>query len=76
MWVHLYFFFVWVFFFSFSGGGRFEGEGIFGGGLAFCLSGVIYVQAQVQFPSMSIGCSPNLTFSIIYLDMPKALIDT
>lgn len=52
------------FFFS-SVEGRFEGEGIFGGGLAFCLLGVIYVQAQVQFASMSSGCSGNLTASVI-----------
>lgn len=75
--MYLYIFFVWasLFFFFFSeGGGGFEDEGIFGGGLFFCLWDVIYVQAQVLYTSMSYRCSADLTSSIIYLDMPKALI--
>lgn len=37
------------FFCLFGGGGGFQGEGIFGGALVFCLWGVIYIQAQVQY---------------------------
>lgn len=62
--------------FFFSRGRGFEGEGIFGGGLVFCLWGAIYGQTQVPYTCMSYRCSADLTSSIIYLDMLKALIHT
>lgn len=40
----------------------------------FCLWGIIYVHAQVQYTSMNFRCFANLTSSIIYLGMLKALI--